>query len=76
MIVKSSPRDAKGIIPDVAFQECNAIFVGTGGTLTVTMASGNIATFTNVPTGGWFPIEAIQVIGSLSTASNLLAGYF
>lgn len=76
MIARSSPKDAVAITLDAAFIPTSAIYVGTGGSLQVVMSSGRTALFTNVPGGVWFPVEAIQVQSSGTTASGLVAGYY
>ena len=42
-----------------------AIYIGTGGSLVVKMASGAVVTFRNLPDGGLLPVQASRV--SLAT---------
>ena len=78
MIARSSPKDAFPITLDLPFQEgpTSAIYIGTAGNLTVVMSSGKMVTFNNLPSGGWFPVEALQVVSATTTASQLIAGYY
>lgn len=48
-----------------------ALYVGTGGDITVTMASGQSVTFKNVPNGTFLPIAASKVTG---VANGAIAG--
>jgi hypothetical protein len=47
------------------------LYVGTGGSVTVTMESGNSVTFQNVPDGHFLPILVTHFTGG--TATNVLA---
>mgnify|MGYP003134440155 FL=1 len=49
------------------------LYVGTGGSVTVTMESGNSVTFQNVPDGHFLPILVTHFTGG--TATNVLAIY-
>lgn len=60
---------------DVA-QVTRAIYVGTGGDLTVILADdSNPVTFKNVPGGTMLPIRVDRVRATATTASNLLGLY-
>lgn len=48
-----------------------ALFVGTGGDVTVTMAGGGSVQFTNVPDGTTLPIRVTHV--TAATASDIVA---
>ena len=53
-----------------------ALFVGTGGTIKVTMVDGQDVSFTNVPNGSILPIQVIKVWNTgTSGASGILALY-
>jgi nitrogen fixation protein len=45
-----------------------ALYVGTGGDITVTMASGQSVTFKNVPDGTFLPIAASKVTAVANSA--------
>ena len=45
-----------------------ALYVGTGGDITVEMASGQSVTFKNVPDGTFLPIAAAKVTGVANNA--------
>lgn len=49
-----------------------ALYVGSGGNITVMMQSGDIAIFTSVVSGTLLPICVQQVFASGTTASNML----
>jgi hypothetical protein len=51
-----------------------SLYVGTGGTLVVRMASGNQVTFSNVAQGV-FPVQVDMVLSTNTTASNIVALY-
>lgn len=51
-----------------------ALYVGTTGDLAVTMADGQVVTFTAVPVG-IFPIQVTQVRSTNTTASTIVALY-
>lgn len=52
-----------------------AIFVGTGGDLTLVGKDGVQATFKNVPSGTLLNVQAIYVKSVGTTASNIVALY-
>ena len=57
------------------FPVTRGLYIGTGGTLVVTMAKdGTSATFTNVANGTLLPIQVTQVLVA-TTASDILALY-
>ncbi|MCR5876931.1 hypothetical protein [Phenylobacterium sp. J367] len=52
-----------------------ALYVGTGGPLTVTMAEGGNATFANVPSGAVLPIQVTKVLDTGTDATDIVALY-
>ena len=53
---------------------CRALYVGTGGDVTVRTVSGQTVTFHNVPDGAILPVSVDQVRAA-STASQIRALY-
>jgi hypothetical protein len=53
---------------------CRSLYVGVTGDIKVTMANGDVATFTNVAVG-IFPISVKQVWSTGTTATGLIALY-
>jgi hypothetical protein len=51
------------------------LYVGTGGDITVTMLSGQVVTFSNVPNGSFMPIQIKKLWSSGTGASNILGLY-
>ena len=49
-----------------------ALYVGTGGDVTVTMVGGQVVTHSNVPSGAILPIQVTQVRSTSTTASNII----
>lgn len=49
-------------------QLSRALYVGTGGTLTVEMAWGGTTTFRNLPNGALLPIRARKVLAATTAA--------
>jgi hypothetical protein len=67
-------KRAVAVVADTTIPATRALYVGTSGDLTVTMAEDDVAvSFTNVP-AGIFPIQVVSV-SSTSTATNLVALY-
>ena len=55
---------------------CEAIYVGgTGGTVVVVTPDGVARTFTGMAAGGIYPIQAIRVNNTSTTATGLVALY-
>lgn len=54
-----------------------ALYIGTGGDVTVHMADGSdvAVTFSSVPDGTFMPILVDRVLNTNTTASNILAIY-
>jgi len=56
---------------------CDALYVGTGGTVIILTKANREATFVNVPDGAILPVGATQVKSTANgtTASDILALY-
>ena len=62
---------------DLPLGECRALYVGTGGDVTL-QVSGNPredVLFSNVPSGFVLPVEAIRVKATGTTATGIVALY-
>jgi hypothetical protein len=73
--LNSPAQAALGIIPNDSQpldQATRAIYVGAGGTLHVTMVSGDTVTFTNVLGGMIYPLRATHVLATGTTATGLV----
>ncbi len=57
----------------VLSQTSRAIYVGTAGDITVTMADGNDVTFANVPAGTILPIRCTYVKSTGTDASDIVS---
>jgi len=72
---------ARGAVPvtlsdSTVINNTRALYIGTGGTLKVTMVDGQNATFTNVPSGTILPIQVTKVWSTGSvTVAGILALY-
>jgi hypothetical protein len=53
---------------------CRSLYIGTTGDVKVTMANGDVATFTNVAVGV-LPVSCKQVFSTGTTASGIVALY-
>jgi hypothetical protein len=51
-----------------------ALYVGTGGTLAVTLRSGQTVTFQNLPNGALLPIRVLRVL--TGTTAGALVGLY
>ena len=71
-----SAVDGAAITPSdsVVIQTTRSIYVGVTGNLTLTMLSGNVVTFPNVPVG-IFPAQATKIMATGTTASGIVAMY-
>ena len=49
------------------------IYIGVGGDLNVITSSGDNVTFVDVPSGSFLPVQVMQVVSTLTTATSLLA---
>lgn len=58
----------------VSFSECRALYVGTGGDLSVVCA-GVTVVFANAQTGTILPVEVTRVNATGTTATNIIALY-
>ena len=62
-----TPSDA------TVFDEVNAIFVGVGGDVALVLeGSSTTATYKNVPSGTFLPVNARKVLSTGTTATNIL----
>lgn len=52
-----------------------AVFVGTGGHLKVTMVSGDVVTFKNIPSGTVLPIQITSAWAAVTSAADVVALY-
>ena len=57
----------------VAFKMCNAIYVGETGDVNIETIDGSSAIFKNAPAGKEFPVLAVKVLATGTTASALVA---
>ena len=73
--VSSYKAEAITLSDTAVIRNTRAIYVGTGGTIKVTMVDGNAVTFTLVPGGTVLPVQVITVWSTGTTASNLVAMY-
>lgn len=67
-------QNAAAVTPDDAADLANttrAVFVGTGGNLRVTLATGDTVTFANVG-AGWHPLRVTRVWATGTSASNIV----
>ena len=58
----------------VNFSECRALYVGTGGDVSV-VCGGSTVVFANAQSGSVLPVEVTRVNATGTTASNLVALY-
>jgi hypothetical protein len=73
----SSARDARTVTAGASALvngTTRALYVGTGGDITVTMAAGTSVTFADVPSGVVLPIQVTHVT-AVSGAADILALY-
>lgn len=56
-------------------QTCRAIYIGSGGNLSVVMASGETVGFTAIQAGMIYPLRLSQVRATGTTAGGLVALY-
>lgn len=54
---------------------CRALYVGSGGNITVLLDNGDTVTFANAQTGSVLPVECLRVNATGTTASSLIALY-
>lgn len=52
-----------------------AIYVGTGGDISLDMATGETVTFSNVQDGSLLPLRVKRIRSTLTTATNMVAVY-
>jgi hypothetical protein len=72
-----SPNDSQDLLlsgsPIEGVENGALLYVGTGGTLTVTTLGGQQVTLTNVPNGSYVPIQVKKVWATGTSASDILA---
>lgn len=56
-------------------QIVRALYIGSAGSVAVTMQDGTTATFANVPAGTILPIRVTQVLNTGTGAGNILGLY-
>ena len=55
------------------FSSPQAIYVGTGGDVALRLiGNSDVATYKNVPSGSWLPVEADKVMSTNTTATDIL----
>jgi hypothetical protein len=69
--VSVTPNDTTDLVNGVT----RGIFIGTAGTIVLTMADGNDITFTGLSAGGIHLISAKRVKATGTTATNIVALY-
>ena len=52
-----------------------ALYVGNGGNVRVKLLSGDLADFSNVPSGAFLPVRVVQVFATGTSASDILGLY-
>lgn len=65
--VAITPSDA-AVLP----RTTRAVYVGTAGTLRVTMLSGEVATFAGAQAGVVYPLRVIRVMATGTTAGGII----
>jgi hypothetical protein len=73
-----SPNDSSDILPagGVITEGSNngvCLYIGTGGTLKVTMLGGQIVTFANIPDGTFMPIQVRRVWADTTDCTDIIA---
>ena len=61
-------------IPNTETRGC-CLYVGSGGSMKVTLESGNTVVFDGINAGSFLPVLAIRVWSTDTTADNILALY-
>jgi hypothetical protein len=71
------PGGAVAVTPNDAVNLAtpSVIYVGSGGNVKVTTASGDVVTFTGVLGGTVIPVQVLRVWSGSTTATNMLAIY-
>jgi hypothetical protein len=60
---------------DLPYGECRALYVGTGGPVTVVGSNGVAVLFNNAPSGSVIPVQAKRVNVTGTTATDIVALY-
>jgi len=71
----SPPEDAAVIVPNDAVdlpELIRALYVGSGGDVTVKMAGGAQVTLASLPTGMLIPLRAARILATGTTATALV----
>lgn len=63
-----SPSDSVNLTP-----AARALYVGTGGDLTIINGRGNAVTFVGVPSGSFLPVQTIRVNATGTAAEDIIA---
>lgn len=66
--IAATPSDSTVYAPS------SGVFVGTSGNLAVTMTSGAVITYSNIPVG-FHPISVTKVMATNTTASGIIVVY-
>lgn len=73
MAVTSANNHADVTKSDATVFEESSIYVGTGGDIALVLKGSSTAvTYHNVPSGSWMPVNAIQVLSTGTTASDIV----
>jgi hypothetical protein len=75
------PTTAEDAIPltksdTTVFAKCAALYVGTGGAVTIKTGSGNNRTIPTVPSGAILPVSATMLLSTGTDASGVIALYY
>jgi len=72
-----SAYNAKDVTPNdvTALAVTRGLYIGTGGTVHVTMAYKTEVTFANVPDGSILPVQVVKVWAAGTSASDIIALY-
>lgn len=75
VVVDGPANDATEITPgtSVLTDMTRAIYVGTGGAMTVRTRGGNDITFSNIPDGSIIPIRADKIYSAGTDASDIVS---
>lgn len=72
-------REFQAVTPangtDLPGGECCALFIGTGGDVSVVDAAGSIAIFKNLPNCYILPVQTLRVRSTGTTATDIVALY-
>lgn len=57
------------------FDECRAVYLGTGGDLTVTFIDGTSVELNNMVAGVWHPLAVVAITVIDNSAADVRVGY-